>query len=170
LSATYQYVLDCRGRTLVRLAEELEALERHRTLAEVRYGGDVRLDVRVPRADADRLLLPPVSLAELFQNALKHNTVAGDRPLHIEVRVDDETLVVENTLRPGPAGTRSSRLGLTNMRERFRMATNGVMVWGIERDRFIVRLPLVRGSSGAERSGEARHQEAPTEIIPPTLP
>ena len=30
----------CRGRTLVPLAEELEALERHRALAEIRYAGD----------------------------------------------------------------------------------------------------------------------------------
>src|SRR4029453_4258551 len=36
LSATYEYVLDCRGRTLVRLGEELEALERHRGLAAIR--------------------------------------------------------------------------------------------------------------------------------------
>jgi two-component system, LytTR family, sensor kinase len=147
LSATYQYVLECRGRTLVPLAEELEALERHRALAEIRYGGDVRLDVQVPRADADRLLLPPVSLAELFQNALKHNTVASDRPLLIHVRVEDRTLVVENNLRPGPTEPRSTRVGLTNMSDRFRIATNRVMVWGIEHDRFVVRLPLVSADS-----------------------
>jgi hypothetical protein len=146
LSATYRYVLDCRGRPLVPLGEELDALERHRALAEIRYGGDVRLDVQVPRDDADRLLLPPVSLPELFQNALKHNTIGGDRPLHIQVRVAGETLVVENTLRPGPAEVRSTRLGLTNMRERFRFATNRVVVWGVERDRFVVRLPLVSSS------------------------
>ena len=146
LSATYQYVLDCRGRTLVRLAEELGALERHRALAEIRYGGDVQLDVQVPVADADRLLLPPVSLPELFQNALKHNTVARDRPLHIQVRVEDEMLVVENSLRPGPAPSGSNRIGLANMRERFRIATNRAVVWGVERDRFIVRLPLVNGA------------------------
>src|SRR5687767_12329462 len=87
LSASYRYVLECRGRTLVRLAEELEALERHRALADIRYAGSVRLDVRVQPADAHQLLLPPVSLAELFQNALKHNTVAADLPLHIRVRV-----------------------------------------------------------------------------------
>jgi LytS/YehU family sensor histidine kinase len=46
LSATYRYVLDCRGRTLVPLAEELAALKRHRALAEIRYGADVRLDVQ----------------------------------------------------------------------------------------------------------------------------
>jgi LytS/YehU family sensor histidine kinase len=154
LSATYQYVLDCRDRTLVPLAAELEALERHRSLAAIRYGGDVRLDVQVPSTDADRLLLPPVSLAELFQNALKHNTVAGDRPLQIQVRVEDETLVVENTLRPGPNEPRSTRVGLTNMADRFRIATNRVMQWGIERDRFIVRLPLVNSATRDTNTAE----------------
>ncbi len=143
LSATYQYVLDCRGRTLVRLGEELEALERHRALAEIRYGGDVRLDVQVQPAEADRLLLPPVSLAELFQNALKHNTVTADNPLVIRVRNEGETLIVENTLRSRLGSALGTRIGLTNMRERFRLATGRRMVWGPEGDRFIVRLPLV---------------------------
>jgi hypothetical protein len=143
LSATYRYVLDCRGRTLVTLAEELEALERHRVLADIRYGAGVFLDARVPRADADRLLLPPVSLAELFQNALKHNTVASDRPLRIDVRLEGETLIVENNLRPGPTPARPTGIGLTNMRERFRIATGRTIVWGVDQDRFIVRLPLV---------------------------
>jgi two-component system, LytTR family, sensor kinase len=147
LSATYEYVLDCRGRTLVPLAEELVALERHRALAEIRYGGNVHLDVQVQPADADRLLLPPVSLGELFQNALKHNTVAADRLLLIQVRVEDETLVVENNLRSAPGPARSNGIGLTNMRERFRLATGRSIVWGAEADRFVVRLPLVDSSS-----------------------
>jgi len=167
LSATYQYVLDRRGRALVPLSEELEALERHRALAEIRYGGDVRLDVQVPPTAAERLLLPPVSMAELFQNALKHNTVASDRPLHIQVRVENEMLVVENSLRPGPTELRSTRIGLTNMRERFRMATNRVMVWGVERNRFIVRLPLVsRVATNLSRAQERPGQEADADQHP----
>lgn len=143
LSATYQYVLDCRSRTFVRLGEELEALERHLALAEIRYGGHVRLDVQVQPAEADQWLLPPVSLAELFQNALKHNTVTTDSPLEILVRVDDMTLVVENTLRSRFVSAQSTGIGLSNMRERFRLATGRRMVWGPEGDRFVVRLPLM---------------------------
>src|SRR5919106_438648 len=47
LSATYQYVLECRGRALVPLSDELEALERHRALADIRYARSVCLDVEV---------------------------------------------------------------------------------------------------------------------------
>lgn len=146
LSATYRYVLDCRAKPLVRLAEELEALERHRILAEIRYGSGFHLDVQVPAVQANELLLPPVSLGELFQNALKHNTITSDDPLRIHVRLEDTTLVVENNLRSEPKTSRPTAIGLINLRERFRIATGRTIVWGIERQRFIVRLPLVSNS------------------------
>jgi len=147
LSATYRYVLECRGRTLVRLAEELEALERHRSLADIRYGSCVHLDVRVSSAEAQQLLLPPVSLAELFQNALKHNTVDADLPLQIRVRVEGRTVVFDNDLRSQATSPRSTGIGLTNLAERFRIATGRPVVWGVEDDRFVVRLPVVDGST-----------------------
>ena len=147
LSATYRYVLDCRSRALVLLADELEALERHRRLAEIRYGGAFRLDVQVQPADADRLLLPPVSLPELFQNALKHNTSSSDRPVRIRVRLNDATLIVDNSLHSRSTAAHPTGMGLINLRERFRIATGRTIVWGIEQDRFIVRLPLVSSTN-----------------------
>jgi len=145
LSATYRYVLDCRGRTLVPLADELDALERHRALAEIRYAGSVRLDVAIDRAEAQRLFLPPVSLTELFQNALKHNTVRRDRPLCIRVSVDGATLLFENDLTRAVTVPRSTGIGLANLRERFRIATGRAAAWGPEEERFVVRLPLLDG-------------------------
>ena len=143
LAATYQYVLECRGRTLVPLADELEALQRHQALADIRYAGSVHLDVEVQPADAQQLFLPPVSLAELFQNALKHNIVGPDRHLHIRVTVDGTTLIFENDLGSGPITVRSTGIGLVNLRERFRIAAGRAAVWAAEDDRFVVRLPLV---------------------------
>jgi hypothetical protein len=144
LSATYRYVLECRGRPLVSLAEELAALERHRALAHIRYNDSVRLDVEVRPETAREMMLPPVSLAELFQNALKHNTLASDRPLHISVRVEDGTLIFENELRCSAKAASSTRIGLTNLAERFRIAAGRPIVWAVEGNRFVVRLPLVR--------------------------
>lgn len=143
LSATYRYVLECRGKVLVPLADELAALERHRTLADVRYGGSVRLDVQVPETGADRFFLPPVSLPELFQNALKHNVATREQPLCVRVRLDAATLVFENDRRPGPSPVRSTGIGLSNLRERFRLASEQTVEWSADDGRFVVRLPLV---------------------------
>jgi glucose-6-phosphate-specific signal transduction histidine kinase len=143
LSATYRYVLDCRGRALVPLADEIEALQRHHALAQIRYAGGVALSIDVTAADAARWLLPPVSLGELFHNALKHNAATpGDR-LRICVHLAGSTLVFANDLAPSPTGSSSTGIGLTNLRERFRIATGHPATWGVEGNRFVVRLPLV---------------------------
>jgi LytS/YehU family sensor histidine kinase len=128
----------------VPLADELEALARHLTLADIRYAGGVRLDVEVGAADADALLLPPVSLGELLQNALKHNVAGPGAPLSIRVRVEGESLIFENDVRSSPKPVRSTGIGLANLRERFRLATGREAAWALEQDRFVVRLPLVR--------------------------
>jgi LytS/YehU family sensor histidine kinase len=135
-------VLECRGRTLVPLAEELRALDRHRALASVRYDGAIRVDVSVTPQQAHDFVLPPVSLPELFQNALKHNRVGRDAPLVLRVRVEGATLLVENEVRAVHRTERSTGVGLENLRERFRLATGHVASWDVEGDRFVVRLPL----------------------------
>ena len=146
LSATYRYVLTCRGKVLVPLGEELAALERHRLLADIRYAGGVRLAVDVAAAEARDRRLPPVSLPELFQNALKHNTVGPESPLDIRVRLEGDVLVVENDRRPGPQPASSTGLGLANLETRFRLAIGRPVEWGPEGERFVVRVPLIRGS------------------------
>jgi glucose-6-phosphate-specific signal transduction histidine kinase len=150
LSATYRYVLECRGRTLVPLAEELDALERHRTLADIRYAGSVGLDVDISAADARELFLPPVSLGELLQNALKHNAIGPGSPLSVRLRVEAENLVFENDLGAGSRASRTSPstgIGLVNLRERFRIATGREVTWTADGGRFVVRLPLVRSKA-----------------------
>jgi len=142
VSATYRYVLECRGRMLVPLSDEIEALVRHKALADLRYAGGVALEIDITADDASRVSLPPVSLSELFHNALKHNTISATEPLRIRARVDDLTLVFENDLRP-PIASPSTGLGLPNLRDRFRIATGRPATWVVEGSRFVVRLPLV---------------------------
>ena len=152
LSATYRYVLGCRGQALVPLADELAALERHRVLADIRYAGGVRLDIDVGAADVNTLLIPPVSLPELFQNALKHNAADPREPLCIRVRLERTSLVVENDLRPGTGPARSTGLGLINLRERFHIATGRPATWQAGPERFVVTLPLVTRSTDRDPS------------------
>jgi hypothetical protein len=155
LSATYRYVLECRGRALVTLAEELEALDRHRALANIRYDGSLRLDVQVTQEQAREMMLPPVSLPELFQNALKHNTLAAAQPLNISVRIDGATLIFQNELRSRSKPPNSTGIGLENLAERFRIAVGQPIVWIAESQRFVVRLPLVKGSGTIPRGGRS---------------
>jgi hypothetical protein len=146
LGDTFRYVLESRGQRLVPLSTELEALKRHETLARLRFGSRVRLSVNVPDEAARRYRLPPVSLGELLQNAIKHNDMACERPLQIDVRIEDGALVVANEIRNGQTGRTglgSTGVGLANLSQRVRIATGKEVTWGREGSRFVVRLPLL---------------------------
>jgi hypothetical protein len=66
------------------------------------------------------------------------------------VRVEGESLIFENDVRSPPRTVRSTGIGLVNLRERFRLATGREAAWAFEQDRFVVRLPLVRGAVARE--------------------
>jgi hypothetical protein len=83
-----------------------------------------------------------VALAELFQNALKHNEASVAAPLGIDVRVEGSSLVFANDLRRQPGRSLSTGTGLAHLAQRVRLASGGEVTWGEERGRFVVRVPL----------------------------
>ena len=145
LGETYRYVIESRGCRLVPLSRELDALRRHEMLARIRYGDRVRLSVTIAAEDAQRFLLPPVSLGELLHNAIKHND--SQPALHIDLSLEGDTLLFSNDYRPAP-GVRieSTGVGLSNLAQRFTLATGRNVICGRKGDRYVVRLPLAPSS------------------------
>jgi hypothetical protein len=143
LSETYRYVLNARGRLLVPLAEELDALRRHETLAAIRFGSGVKLAVDVDPSMAASFRLPPVTLGELFQNAIKHNAVGPEQTMSIRVSIEGSTLVFANDRRARAASRASTGVGLKNLSQRLFLAAGREASWGVEDGCFVVRVPLV---------------------------
>ena len=143
LSDTYRYLLASRNGRLVSLFDELRALEHHHLLAATRYGGLTRAEIAVDSRVARHLFLPPVSLGELLQNALKHNEVTRAHPLVLQVSLRGDHLMVANLVRPRARQSPSTGMGLTNLAERVRLFSGRTLSWGVEDGRFVVRLPLV---------------------------
>jgi LytS/YehU family sensor histidine kinase len=116
--------------------------------------------VDVDEEAARRLALPPVSLGELFENAIKHNELDAAAPLQMAVRIEGDTLVFENELRARRRPPVSTGLGLTNLSQRLQLATGRAPAWGREDARFVVRLPLVPLPRGDAADGPP-HPPAP---------
>ena len=144
LGDSYRYLLAARARSLVPLEEELASLRRQFFVTGMRYGGTVRVAIDDVPADAARVLqIPPVALTELLTNAVKHNVASADSPLVVRVRLEADTLVVSNPLRPRIAHQAASTgIGLFNLAERHRLTTGLTVRWGVEEGEFRVRLPL----------------------------
>jgi sensor histidine kinase YesM len=143
LADSYRYLLKTRRTRTVSVAQELALLHRFATLAEIRIPGSLELQIEVASERASQLHLPPVTLPELLDNAVKHNEASPDDPLVVTVRLDGNHLVVSNRLRPRARKLASTRVGLANLAERVRLTTRSAMVWEQADGRFTVSVPLV---------------------------
>ena len=152
LADSYRYLLKTRRTRLVSLQQELALLHRFAALAEIRIAGALHLQIDIPAERTSELFLPPVTLPELLDNAVKHNEGSPDEPLAVSVRLNGTHLIVSNRLRPRPGKAVSNRVGLANLAERVRLTTRGTMVWEEAEGRFTVSIPLVtsEGETGPE--------------------
>lgn len=149
LSKVYRYVLEIRDRQLISLGEELQFMESYVFLLKERFGSNIDVRVEAPPAAHARLIVP-LSLQLLLENAIKHNIISSEHPLHITVEVDDEAgrLWVRNNLQPKHQEQPSTRVGLQNIRNRYAFFTPEPVEVIDDGQIFAVALPLLNAPVG----------------------
>jgi sensor histidine kinase YesM len=80
----------------------------------------------------------------LAENAIKHNEFSLDRPLLIDVFMNEESIVVENIVRKKPAARPSSKIGLQNLAERYKLITERTISISEFGNKFSVVLPVLK--------------------------
>ena len=119
LADVYRYVLLARERPTVPLAEELACVQTYVALQQVRFRDNVQVSYDFPTPTLARHVAP-LSVQLLVENALKHNEASRARPLHLRLVAAGDTLRVENTWQPRPAGLApGTGTGLANVRRRY---------------------------------------------------
>lgn len=146
LSQVYRYVLDSQEQEVVPLGEEIRFAEAYLYLQQTRLGEGVQVEMSLPAAALETLLVPPLAVQLLLENAIKHNATSQRDPLRIRVELDQDarTLTVRNNRRPRrlPEGE-STGLGLKNLQARYAFLTSQpVRVEQTETDFWVV-LPVL---------------------------
>ncbi len=108
-------------RKFVRLADEIDLLERYAGLEQLRLGERLRITWELDAAPSDALL-PPLVLQPLLENAVYHGiepgTAAGDVLVRIERRGDRVLARIENPYLEEQQRRVGNRIALENIRER----------------------------------------------------
>lgn len=142
LADVTRYLLTQKNRDLVPLAEEMGFLRSYVRLMELRFPRSLRIALP-PVEETDARRIPPASLQLLIENAIKHNRLSDAEPLAIDVRADDNSIIVTNPLRPKSQLRTGTGTGLANLRERIALLTPGKLEITGDAGEFRVRLPLV---------------------------
>ncbi|NJL13415.1 MAG: histidine kinase [Microscillaceae bacterium] len=149
LSDVYRYVLNCRDKEWASLREELRFMEAYLLLLKGRHEAHLQVDF-APEVgqQAGQWYVPPLALQMLIENAIKHNEISSAHPLQIQIRIENESLVVQNNRQQRQVVPSSTKIGLQNIRERYRLMANKSVEVEENEHSFAVSLPLIQLKMG----------------------
>jgi len=84
LSKVYRYVLEQKNKDLVTVDEELQFAKTYVRLLKMRFEDSIVFEIPEKSTNPEAKIIP-LSLQLLLENAVKHNVVTSDKPLHIKV-------------------------------------------------------------------------------------
>jgi sensor histidine kinase YesM len=142
LSKLYRHILEVKDEQSILLKDELDVMKAYAFLLQTRFGRNLDVVINIPEEKLNKRIVP-LSLQILMENAIKHNIVSSDKPLKIEVAALNGKLVVSNNLQKKNQVNESTGIGLTNIRNRYKLLGNGEVEVKESGSDFTVSIPLI---------------------------
>jgi sensor histidine kinase YesM len=144
LAKVYRYILLNKEKDLVQLKEEVEFASNYFYLLKIRYQTGLGMIIKMDDIVTEDYLIPPLSLQALIENAIKHNHFSDKTPLHIEIRIAENEISVVNRKNLKKFDIQSSKIGLSNLNERYALIVNRNITIIQNPDHFTVLLPILK--------------------------
>jgi ligand-binding sensor domain-containing protein len=142
LSKMYRYILQSRDRETVTLQEEIDFAQHFIKLQQTRFGEALEVHFKIETLDLERKIVP-VTLQNLLENALKHNTFDSSEPLVVEIFSEPNYLVVRNNLQLRSVVETSNKQGLSRLRSLYQYLSDLPMEIQETSTHFSIRIPLL---------------------------
>jgi len=142
MSKIYRYVLKSGAQELVRLQDELDFVETFVKLQKTRFNDGLNVLINVPALYFNEYLVP-VTLQNLVENAIKHNTADKDSPLLITIFIEEDYLVVKNNRQLYRMVETSNKKGLASLQTLYKYYTDKPVLIQEDRNSFIVKIPFL---------------------------
>ncbi|TMI64348.1 MAG: hypothetical protein E6H07_00070 [Bacteroidetes bacterium] len=147
LSKVYRYLLRNNESGLSTVENEIKFIQSYYQLLQTRHGEAVKLSIDIDKR-YEPYLMPSLTLQLLVENVVKHNVLSKNKPLIIDIfTAAGNKLVVNNNLQRRSMKVPSGKVGLENIKSKYKLLQqNGFQV--IEDGKnFTVVLPLIWNNS-----------------------
>ncbi len=142
LSKVYRYVLENKDNDLVNLNTELDFLDAYIFLLNIRFMDKIEVTVSIPD-DKKELMILPLALQLLIENAIKHNSMSKKNPLKIEIHIDENNILnVVNNLQERESHMASTGVGLKNIEHRYHLLEMPAPKFIKTETSFVAQIPL----------------------------
>lgn len=127
---------------VVSLEEEMGLLKNYIYLQEVRFAEALHISINSFEKHKYKKL-PYFSVITLVENAIKHNVLTREKPLHISIDFEDQYLVICNTLQRKKVVENSTKIGLQNLNERYQLLGASPILVEESADKFCVKIKMI---------------------------
>ncbi|HEX2867412.1 MAG TPA: histidine kinase [Ignavibacteriales bacterium] len=147
MASVYRYVLQNKDKELIELEEEVNFIRAFLFLQKIRFGENLSVTIDLPQKFS-RYFIAPLTLQMLIENAIKHNIISAEKPLAINICVDENSrLVVRNNLQKKKNISTSTGIGLVNIQQRYELLMKKNIEILSEISHFTVKVPLIKEKS-----------------------
>ena len=142
LSKVYRYVLEQKDKDLVSIEEELAFAKTYMNLLQMRFENSLTYEVIIDTIQPEAKVVP-LSLQLLLENAVKHNVISEQKPLHIKIYIDNDELVIQNNFQKKAVLQDGQGVGIQNIVSRYDIITDRIVTIEQNENTFTVKLPIL---------------------------
>ncbi|MDW3191552.1 MAG: histidine kinase [Cytophagales bacterium] len=125
------------------IQQELSIFKDFMELQRVRFPDAITYEINLSPMTINRGFLPAFTFQALAENALKHNALDQNHPLHINIMEKGEEIHFVNNLIPFHRKSSSTGIGLVNLSERFRILSGQDISIDQHQQAFNVKLKVI---------------------------
>jgi len=148
LSDSYRYLLEQRDKKVVDWQTEKQFVENYLSLQQMRFTNNIHTQIETG-GDTDFCVVP-LSVQMMVENAIKHNIITSDKPLHISIFKEDNFLIVRNNLQVKSSVVNKGNVGLENISLQYEILAGRKIEVLTDGGFFTVKLPMIDKSSSYE--------------------
>lgn len=144
LSKVYRYLLRNNESGMSSIEQETAFIRSYARLLQTRFGKAFSVDLQIDPVFRDKEI-PSLSLQLLVENAVKHNIISKQEPINVIIRSTPEGYleVVNNLRKKTRSSVDSTGIGLSNIREKYRLLGRDYVTVEELSDTFRVMLPML---------------------------
>lgn len=121
LSDFLRVSISSREANLVKLSDEYKLCLDFLEMQKIRFGSALEFSFDIDEKQLQKGFVPGFSLQVLLENAIKHNVLTEHAPLKIEIVSQNGWLCVSNNVQKKLSVEHSTKLGLANLSDRYRI-------------------------------------------------
>lgn len=142
MSGIYRYILKSGESEVVSLSNELEFAQLYIKLQLTRFTKGLKVEIQVPQ-EYLMCKIAPVTIQNLIENAIKHNMIDQESPLHIRISIEGDYILVQNNLQRKNKVETSNNKGLSQIISFYKFLSDKPVLIEEAATLFTVKIPLI---------------------------